>query len=325
VQRLSSVEPPRARASGLRIADAGSVGRRAEAVGAPAANSIASARLVLPAPAGPTSAITRVPLILQPCDSPLVRFTGARVAFGGASRALPRCHRPPVSRPWQEGLARRRKLGGTRAAATGTPIEAAHEKARRGARRTAAGAPTRRADAAQRLEGGRCSAPGRNRPRTMSASSPPASPSTASWRWCRCSARSCSPTGWSPTRRRWSPRVRTLTAVLPREVAELIGEQLMNVVQTSGGKKGLGLLLALAHRAVGRAQCRGLDHHRAQHRLRGGGEARVPEGDLAWRSAMTVGAVVLALLAGGAIDPARLSPPPASPALGPSASSSGRC
>src|SRR5207248_1625446 len=52
---------------------------------APAANSIASARLVFPAPAGPTSAITRVPLV----DSPamrlsFVRFTGARVAQGGA-------------------------------------------------------------------------------------------------------------------------------------------------------------------------------------------------------------------------------------------------
>ncbi len=40
--------------------------------------------------------------------------------------------------------------------------------------------------------------------------------------------------------------MRSLTAVLPTDVAELIGAQLMNVVQTSGGKKGLGLLLALA-------------------------------------------------------------------------------
>src|SRR3954449_11345188 len=47
----------------------------------PAANSIASAKLVFPAPAGPTSAITRVPLV----DSPAMRlslraFAGARVA-----------------------------------------------------------------------------------------------------------------------------------------------------------------------------------------------------------------------------------------------------
>src|SRR5436305_15064753 len=38
---------------------------------APAANSIASARLVFPAPAGPTSAITRVPLV----DSPAMRLS----------------------------------------------------------------------------------------------------------------------------------------------------------------------------------------------------------------------------------------------------------
>lgn len=40
--------------------------------------------------------------------------------------------------------------------------------------------------------------------------------------------------------------VRSLTAVMPAEAARLIGEQLINVVSTSGGKKGLGLLLALA-------------------------------------------------------------------------------
>ncbi len=38
----------------------------------------------------------------------------------------------------------------------------------------------------------------------------------------------------------------SLTKVLPQNVAKLIGEQLMNVVQSSGGKKGLGLLAALA-------------------------------------------------------------------------------
>lgn len=36
-----------------------------------------------------------------------------------------------------------------------------------------------------------------------------------------------------------------LMAVMPAEVATLIGEQLMNVVKTSDGKKGLGLLLAV--------------------------------------------------------------------------------
>ena len=36
-----------------------------------------------------------------------------------------------------------------------------------------------------------------------------------------------------------------LTSVMPSDAAKLIGEQLMNVVKTSGSKKGLGLLLAL--------------------------------------------------------------------------------
>ena len=36
-----------------------------------------------------------------------------------------------------------------------------------------------------------------------------------------------------------------LTSVMPADAAKLVGEQLMNVVKTSDGKKGLGLLLAL--------------------------------------------------------------------------------
>src|SRR3954469_3802015 len=47
----------------------------------PAANSIASARLVFPAPAGPTSAITRVPLV----DSPAMRLS-LRPVHGRTSR-----------------------------------------------------------------------------------------------------------------------------------------------------------------------------------------------------------------------------------------------
>jgi membrane protein len=39
--------------------------------------------------------------------------------------------------------------------------------------------------------------------------------------------------------------MRSLTDVMPAQAAQLVGEQLMNVVQTSGGKKGFGLLLAL--------------------------------------------------------------------------------
>ncbi|WP_300974436.1 YihY/virulence factor BrkB family protein [Sphingomonas sp. LHG3406-1] len=41
-------------------------------------------------------------------------------------------------------------------------------------------------------------------------------------------------------------QAQSLTSFLPGEAARLIGEQLMNVVQTSGGKKGFGLLLAIA-------------------------------------------------------------------------------
>jgi membrane protein len=38
----------------------------------------------------------------------------------------------------------------------------------------------------------------------------------------------------------------SLTSMLPADVAKLIGQQLLNVVHTSGGKKGLGLIVALA-------------------------------------------------------------------------------
>ena len=40
--------------------------------------------------------------------------------------------------------------------------------------------------------------------------------------------------------------VRSLTSVMPADAAKLVGEQLMSVVKTSGGKKGIGLLVALA-------------------------------------------------------------------------------
>ncbi len=39
--------------------------------------------------------------------------------------------------------------------------------------------------------------------------------------------------------------IASLTAMMPDEAAKLIGEQLANVVQTSDGKKGIGLLVAL--------------------------------------------------------------------------------
>jgi len=40
--------------------------------------------------------------------------------------------------------------------------------------------------------------------------------------------------------------VQSLATTLPQDVAKLIGDQLLNVVKTSGGKKGLWLLGALA-------------------------------------------------------------------------------
>lgn len=40
--------------------------------------------------------------------------------------------------------------------------------------------------------------------------------------------------------------VKSLTSVVPQDAAKLIGQQLMSIVQTSGGKKGLGLLIAIA-------------------------------------------------------------------------------
>lgn len=40
--------------------------------------------------------------------------------------------------------------------------------------------------------------------------------------------------------------MQSVTSILPADIAALIGEQLMNVVTTSGGKKGLGVATALA-------------------------------------------------------------------------------
>ena len=40
--------------------------------------------------------------------------------------------------------------------------------------------------------------------------------------------------------------VRSLTTVMPADAAKLVGEQLLSVVHTSTGKKGVGLLVALA-------------------------------------------------------------------------------
>jgi membrane protein len=91
-----------------------------------------------------------------------------------------------------------------------------------------------------------------------------------------------------------------LTAVLPAEVAGLVGDQLINVVQTSGGKKGFGLLLALAlalwgARNAASSIITALNIAYEEEEKRGFLKVTV------LALAMTVGAVVLALLAGGAI------------------------
>src|SRR5205085_3095993 len=73
---------------------------------APAANSMASARLVFPAPAGPTSAITRVPLDGCPAMRLSLRaVAGARVALKRGASA-PFRKRPPSAcfRPFARGV-----------------------------------------------------------------------------------------------------------------------------------------------------------------------------------------------------------------------------
>ena len=92
----------------------------------------------------------------------------------------------------------------------------------------------------------------------------------------------------------------SLTSVLPGEVAKLIGEQLMNVVQTSGGKKGLGLVIALAIALWGARNAAGsivtaLNIAYEEDDERGFVKATL------LALGMTVAAVLLALLAGAAI------------------------
>jgi membrane protein len=91
-----------------------------------------------------------------------------------------------------------------------------------------------------------------------------------------------------------------LTAVLPAQVAGLIGDQLVNVAQTSGGKKGFGLLLALAlalwgARNAATAIITALNIAYEEEEKRGFVKVTL------LALLMTVGAVVMALLAGAAI------------------------
>jgi membrane protein len=91
-----------------------------------------------------------------------------------------------------------------------------------------------------------------------------------------------------------------LTAVLPAQVAQLVADQLLNVVQTNDGKKGLGVLLALAlalwgARNAATSIITALNIAYEEEEKRGFVKVTL------LALAMTVGAVVLALLAGVAV------------------------
>jgi len=91
-----------------------------------------------------------------------------------------------------------------------------------------------------------------------------------------------------------------VTRLLPGEAGQLIGQQLVSVVQTSGGKKGLGLLLALALALWGARNAAGsvviaLNIAYEEEETRGFIRKTV------LALLMTAAAVLLALIAGGAI------------------------
>jgi len=95
-------------------------------------------------------------------------------------------------------------------------------------------------------------------------------------------------------------QVRSLTTMMPKEAATLVGDQLLNIVGTSGGKKGFGLLIALALALYGAMK---------------GAQAIVTALNIAYEEketrgfvklnllalAITVGAVLVAIIAIGAI------------------------
>jgi membrane protein len=92
----------------------------------------------------------------------------------------------------------------------------------------------------------------------------------------------------------------SLTNMLPTDVAQLISQQLMNVVQTSGDKKGLGLAIALAVSLWGARNAAGsvvtaLNIAYEEEEKRGFVKTTL------LAIAMTIGAVLLAIMAGGAI------------------------
>ena len=92
----------------------------------------------------------------------------------------------------------------------------------------------------------------------------------------------------------------SITAMIPGEGGQLISEQLINVVQTSGGKKGLGLVIALAlaiwgARNAASSVITALNIAYEEEEKRGFIKTNL------LAIGMTVGAVLLALLAGSAM------------------------
>lgn len=90
--------------------------------------------------------------------------------------------------------------------------------------------------------------------------------------------------------------VKSLTNVMPQDAAKLVGEQLMSVVQSSGGKKGIGLAVAIAVALFGARNAAGsiitalnIAYEEEEHR----GFLRVNLLSLA----ITAGAVVMAVVA----------------------------
>jgi membrane protein len=92
----------------------------------------------------------------------------------------------------------------------------------------------------------------------------------------------------------------SITQMLPGEAGQLIGQQLISVVETSGGKKGLGLLLALAIALWG-ARNAAASLVIALNIAYEEEESRSFIRKTILALLMTLGAVLLALFAGGAI------------------------
>ena len=91
--------------------------------------------------------------------------------------------------------------------------------------------------------------------------------------------------------------VRALTAVLPTDVAFIIGDQLMTAVRASQKDQRPRDRCRLPGRDLWRHQWRSVGADRAQHRLRGEGEAQSAAVSISLAIPMTFGALLIALVA----------------------------